>query len=64
LLATLDALFDKGLITFKNSGSMLVSSSLTRSDRETLGLYGELRIKPGADQKKFLKMHRQKNGFE
>lgn len=38
LIATLDALFDKGLITFNSDAKMCVSSKLSKSEQELLGL--------------------------
>lgn len=38
LVATLDALFDAGLVTFADDGNMLVASELGQEDRRALGL--------------------------
>lgn len=38
LVASLDALFDAGLISFKSSGDLIVSSILSESERQILGL--------------------------
>jgi len=60
LLATLDALFDVGLISFSSDGEMLVSSFINASDREALGLKHEcLRETPSAEVSNFLEFHRE-----
>ena len=38
LVASLDALFDAGLISFKSSGALIVSSVLSESERQIFGL--------------------------
>lgn len=38
LIATLDALFDGGLISFENDGQLIVSSSISSDSRRRLGL--------------------------
>jgi hypothetical protein len=43
LIATLDALFDAGLVTFEDNGRMLLSTRLTEDERERLALR-ELRL--------------------
>ena len=40
LIATLDALFDRGLITFSSDGGLLISKQLDASERKLLGLDG------------------------
>lgn len=52
LVATLDALFDRGWISFGNDGSILISDSISTKERERLGLVG-LRIRePLTDREK------------
>lgn len=46
LSANIDALFDKGLITFDGSGQMHISSHITDEHREMLGLPKPLRFVP------------------
>lgn len=58
LVATLDALFDRGLISFGDDGTMWVSKTLTRKHRETLGVPRVLRRKPDARERIFLADHR------
>ncbi len=54
LVATLDALFDRGLISFCDDGTMWVSKTLTRKHREVLGVPRALRRKPDARERIFL----------
>jgi hypothetical protein len=44
LLGTLDRLFDAGLITFDDSGVLVVSTRLPRTEVRTLGVHRELRL--------------------
>ena len=45
LSATLDALFDKFLISFSDAGDLLVSPQLSLADRQLLGLDGVLKLR-------------------
>lgn len=58
LVATFDALFDKGLISFNDDGVMLISSKLGAEDTAALGLKGRLRNVPTQGQKSYLEFHR------
>jgi len=59
LNATLHKLFDAHLITFGDSGKMLVSSKLSKVERGILGVIGkELSQKPSAETVKYLLHHR------
>jgi hypothetical protein len=58
LIATLDALFDRGLITFLNNGNMKVSKKIQKSQHEILGIPVKLKQSLNQEQKKFLKRHR------
>jgi hypothetical protein len=58
LVAHLDALFDAGLISFDDQGSMLVSQRISQKDREELRLGGRLRKTPWEELKKYLAYHR------
>lgn len=62
LIATLDALFDRGLISFASSGKMMVSDQLTSNDRQILGLKG-LKIDGTLTKKQryYLGIHRAAN---
>ncbi len=66
LVASLDALFDKGLISFETSGRLIVSSSLNPAEREIFGIAGEksLNKKPTAKTAEYLAAHRRKHGFK
>lgn len=60
LTADLDALFDRGLISFSDQGSMLVSPAVEASDVEMFGLTRSL-LKPLTErQKKYLSFHRKR----
>lgn len=58
LTANLDALFDRGFISFDKDGNMLVSDRILQEDQVLLGLPKRLRRKPTSDEKAFLKYHR------
>jgi hypothetical protein len=59
LVATLDALFETGLITFDSSGKMIVSSVLSVAERCLLGArVGRLTRKPTARTADYLAWHR------
>lgn len=61
LTANLHKLFDAGLISFDDSGQMLVSSKLSESEREILGVIGKkLSKKPSAETTNYLSYHRTK----
>ena len=60
LIATLDALFDAGLITFESGGKLLISKRVVPAERNRLGLTaGKLERKPGGQIAKYLAYHRQ-----
>jgi len=58
LVATIDALFDRGLIGFGDKGEMLQSRALEERHRELFGLPMSLRLPLTAEQKHFLAKHR------
>jgi hypothetical protein len=61
LTANLHKLFDAGLISFEDSGNMLVSSKLSSSEQEVLGVIGtKLSKKPSAETANYLSYHRSK----
>ena len=61
LTASLHKLFDAGLISFEDSGKMLVSSKLSQSEREIFGIVGKkLSKKPSAETANYLAYHRTK----
>ena len=58
LAAHFDALFDRGLISFENSGSMLVSGQVALEERKRFRLPLSLRRKPTRAERRFLVHHR------
>jgi HNH endonuclease len=65
LTANLDALFDRGLISFDKTGAMLISPEISDLDTKSLGLKSaRLLIRPSEWQDRFLAYHRQTFGFE
>ncbi|MBN9788867.1 hypothetical protein DMP17_09690 [Pseudonocardia sp. TMWB2A] len=64
LTANLDALFDRGLISFDAKGLMLISPEISDMDRERLGLqHARLTVAPSQWQERYLAYHRQVFGF-
>jgi hypothetical protein len=63
LSAHLDALFDKGLISFDENGKMLVSKKLPVSERRELRLSGRLLQRPWKELSSYLSIHRKTYGF-
>ena len=60
LVATLDALFDKGLITFEDDGAMLVSKKISKSDCKLFDIPKNLSKAPSEKMKNYLRYHRLK----
>ena len=59
LVGSLDALFDAGLISFKSSGTLIVSSLLSESERQIFGLNARsLTKKPAQRTALYLEYHR------
>jgi hypothetical protein len=58
LAAHLDALFDRGLISFADDGRMLISRSVKQADRELLAIPSGLRLKLRPAELRFLAYHR------
>ena len=58
LTANLDALFDQGLISFSDSGRMLVAKKLGRQTVIDLGLPVQLRRPLSEGQRRYLRFHR------
>lgn len=64
LIASLDALFDAGLISFNSSGQLLVSGSLNTVERGIFGITKmALQKKPSAKTSQYLAYHRAQHGF-
>ena len=61
LTANLHKLFDAGLISFDDSGKLLVSSNLSQSEKEIFGVIGKkLSKKPSTETANYLSYHRTK----
>lgn len=60
LSPTLDSLFDKNLISFEDTGEMILSKTLTLNDLKVLGVPNGVKIKVTEGMKKYLKKHREK----
>jgi hypothetical protein len=58
LSENLDALFDRGLISFMTSGEMLISSEVLLPSRELLGIPASLSRRPNVEEIAFLEYHR------
>jgi hypothetical protein len=58
LVAHLDALFDRHLISFKDDGDMLVSPRIKVDDRQLLGIPQRLRKTLSDEERRFLAVHR------
>jgi hypothetical protein len=58
LAAHLDALFDRGLISFDSDGVMLVSDRIAADERKRLRLPRGLRRRPTKEERRFLEQHR------
>lgn len=56
-----DRLFDRHLISFNNSGSILISDKVSLSDRQLLNIHFEdrLNIEVSKSMKEFMKIHRE-----
>lgn len=60
LTPNLDALFDKGFISFNDNGEMLISEELQSKEYETLGLNHSLKLRKIEDQHRtYLKWHKE-----
>ena len=64
LAAHIDALFDKGLISFDDCGRMLISNRVARSERDLLGIPKSLRRKLSNEERRYLSVHRYTYGFD
>ena len=59
LIATVDKLFDKGLVTFSSDGDLLVSKELDANEKVLLGLDGRKLLRPpGRRTAEYLAYHR------
>lgn len=64
LTADLDALFDRGLISFSGDGAMVLAARLGRADRRLLRLPRSLRKTLSANQRRYLADHRRRWGLD
>jgi hypothetical protein len=64
LSPNMDALFDKGLITFKDSGEILISPVLSSATQKALGLRTDMRIELEKGHVQYISWHRKKHKFE
>ena len=59
LTPNLDVAFDKGYISFENSGKILISLQLSKDERLVLGIHDKLCLKKvHAENQPFLEYHR------
>lgn len=59
LVANLDALFDKGFLSFDKDGKMMISPQLNKKEHAKLGLSSEMRLsQTNPEQEKYLTYHR------
>lgn len=63
LTADIDALFDRGLISFDDNGEMLISEDLNERDRTILRIPRPLRQELNSKQRLYLDNHRKNNKF-
>lgn len=59
LSANLDALFDVGLISFQDDGTMIVAKALTHPERIALGIPSGLTRRPNSKLRGYLQFHRE-----
>lgn len=64
LAAHIDALFDRGLVSFKSNGDMLVSARISSKERKRLKIPTSLRYKLTTVQTAFLAHHRRLHQFD
>ena len=55
-----DSLFDRHLISFQDTGKILVSNTLNEENIKRLGISEEIKIPVTDGMKKYLKVHRSK----
>lgn len=60
LIATLDAAFDSGLISFQDNGRILLSPQITKEDALASGIHNDLALssEPSVEQQAYLQHHR------
>ena len=60
LSPNIDALFDKHLISFENTGVIIISSNISEENRVALGINQSIKIPVSKGMKKYLERHRKK----
>lgn len=55
-----DSLFDKGFISFQNTGEIVISGSLDSTNRTFLNVHEDMKIKTNKEIIRYLKFHRDK----
>ena len=60
LIPNIDTVFDLGLITFDSMGKIIISSRLSKTDIELLGIKKDMKIKVNRSHLKYLKFHNEK----
>jgi len=63
LVANIDALFDKGLISFAKDGSLIRSPTVSKGDLEMLTGCKAAKLSLNSRQELFMKFHRELHGF-
>ena len=58
MLPNLDKLFDRGLISFKNTGEIIISDEIKEKHFDSLGISKETKIKLFEQNKEYLDFHR------
>ena len=58
LAPNVDAVFDKGLITFDDSGRIVISDHLSEQNRQSLGIHDELAIELNLARQPYMAHHR------
>lgn len=64
LCPTHDALFDKGLITFKDNGEIIISKEIERSQYRILNIDEHVRVEFRSEQLPYIKYHREEEFLE
>lgn len=64
LIANLDCLFDRGVISFTNDGRMLMSETLSQRDRQLLQVPANIRLPLSRNEMEYLAHHRVRYGFD
>lgn len=59
LSPTIDALFDKHLISFEDEGTIVIGGALTKKELDILGVSKDMRLQVSKGMKKYLSRHRE-----